>query len=168
MNTQGRLIGRYLTSIRAGELNWIGLRPARKAPMEVVDSVMAIAEQGLEGDHRCLKTPGSARQVSLISEEHISCIKSLCNLEDLPPDLLRRNLLVSGINLNALRHQRFRIGDAIFEATAQCHPCSRMVEPLGPSGPANMLGYGGLCAKILSSGVIRVGDKVEVILSNDE
>ncbi len=165
MNTQGRLLGRYLSSINAGELHWIGLRPGRKEPMQSVDSVLAIAEKGLEGDHRCLKTPGSARQVTLISEEHIACIKSLCELEHLSPSLLRRNLLVSGINLNILRHQRFQIGDAIFEATAQCHPCSRMLEPLGPTGPANMMGYGGLCAKIISSGVICVGDKVEPILT---
>lgn len=166
MNTQGRLLGRYLSTVEPGELRWIGIRPARKEAMLNVDRVEAIAEKGLSGDHRCLKTPGSARQVTIISEEHIACIKSLCQIDELAPELLRRNLLVSGINLNALRHQRFQIGAAVFEATAQCHPCSRMIEPLGPSGPANMLGYGGLCAKIIVSGEIAVGDKVTPILQN--
>lgn len=165
MNTQGRLLGRYLSTVSPGELRWIGLRPARKQAMISVESVNALAELGLEGDHRSSKTPGSARQVTLISEEHIACIKSLCHIDELPPEWLRRNLLISGINLNALRHQRFRIGDALFEATAQCHPCSRMVEPLGPSGPANMLGYGGLCAKIIESGKISLGDQVIPVLT---
>ncbi|MBB6522641.1 MOSC domain-containing protein [Pseudoteredinibacter isoporae] len=166
MNTQGRLLGRYLSTVSPGELRWIGLRPARKKAMISVERVMALAELGLEGDHRSTKTPGSARQVTLISEEHIACIKSLCQLDELPPEFLRRNLLISGINLNALRHQRFKIGDALFEATAQCHPCSRMVEPLGPSGPANMLGYGGLCAKILEGGEITVGDQIIPVLES--
>ncbi|WP_299973017.1 MOSC domain-containing protein [uncultured Pseudoteredinibacter sp.] len=163
MKTQGRLLGRYLSTISAGELRWIGVRPARKENMLHVDSVLAIAGRGLEGDHRCAKTPGSARQVSLISEQDISCIQKLCGVEELGPELLRRNLLVRNVNLNILRHQRFKIGEAEFEATAQCHPCSRMIEPLGPSGPANMYGYGGLCAKITKTGRISVGDKLEVI-----
>lgn len=163
MKTQGRLLGRYLSTVSPGELRWIGLRPARKERLLDVNSVLAIADRGLEGDHRCAKTPGSARQVSLISEEDLSCIKQLCGIRELKPELLRRNLLVRNVNLNILRHQRFKIGEAEFEATAQCHPCSRMIEPLGPSGPANMYGYGGLCAKITKTGLISVGDKLEVI-----
>ncbi|WP_299775605.1 MOSC domain-containing protein [uncultured Pseudoteredinibacter sp.] len=125
MKTQGRLLGRYLSTITPGELRWIGLRPARKERVVDVNSVLAIADRGLEGDHRCAKTPGSARQVSLISEEDLSCIKQLCGVRELKPELLRRNLLVRNVNLNILRHQRFKIGEAEFEATAQCHPCFR-------------------------------------------
>jgi MOSC domain-containing protein YiiM len=82
--------------------------------------------------------------------------------DHIDPGALRRNLVVRGINLNALRHQRFQIGDALFEATALCHPCSRMETALGKGGVAAMLGHGGLCARILKTGVIRVGDQVEV------
>ena len=71
--------------------------------------------------------------------------------------------MVKGVNLNALRRQRFRIGSAVFEATLLCHPCVRMEENLGKGGVAAMLGHGGLCAKIIESGDIASGDEISVL-----
>ncbi len=156
--TQKQLFARYSKDLNPGRLEWIGLRPKRKADLEVVDSVEALAGLGLEGDHRCSKTPGSARQVTLISAEFIRMIETYTGINTIDPALLRRNLVVSGINLNALRHQQFTMGGALFEATALCHPCHRMDLALGQGGAAAMLGYGGLCARVLESGMIRVGD----------
>ncbi|WP_299201502.1 MOSC domain-containing protein [uncultured Amphritea sp.] len=156
--TQKQLFARYLKDLKPGKLEWIGLRPKRKEDLHIVDSVEALAGLGLEGDHRCSKTPGSARQVTLISAEFIQMIEAYTGIEQIDPAILRRNLVVSGINLNALRHQQFSIGAARFEATALCHPCVRMDQALGQGGTAAMLGYGGVCARILESGVIRVGD----------
>lgn len=160
MSTQGRLFARYLDDLPSGKLEWIGLRPARKVPMTVVNSVMALEGMGLEGDRRCQGSSGSARQVTIISVEYIDTIARLLQKENIDPAILRRNLLVSGINLSALRHQRFQIGEALFEATALCHPCSRMEQALGKHGVAAMLGHGGLCAKIIRSGQLCVGDSV--------
>ena len=161
MNTQGRLIARFTENLPAGTLEWIGLRPARKEPMQTVDHVMALEGLGLEGDRRCQGTPGSGRQVTLICKEHLPVIAQFLGKPEVPVELLRRNLLVSGINLYALRHQPFRIGDAEFITTAHCHPCSRMETALGEGAVAAMLGYGGFCARITKSGLIRVGDKIE-------
>ncbi|WP_432473100.1 MOSC domain-containing protein [Amphritea sp. HPY] len=158
--TQKTLFSRYLKDLKPGTLIWIGLRPGRKQDMVSVDSVLAIKSLGLEGDHRCAKTPGSARQVTIISEEFIDLIARYSGHATIDPALLRRNLVVRGVNLNALRHQCFQIGGALFEATALCHPCSRMDRALGQGGAAAMLGYGGLCARILQSGTISVGDKL--------
>ncbi len=130
--------------------------------MRVVTEAKVIASQGLEGDHRMSKTPGSARQVTLISEEFIQQIAHFTARDSVDPATLRRNLVVRGINLNALRHQRFQIGDALFEATALCHPCSRMEIALGKGGVAAMIGHGGLCARILSTGTIHIGDQLVV------
>lgn len=161
MNTQGRLISRYTQNLPAGRLEWIGLRKQRREPLDIVQQAQAIEEKGLEGDHRCEGTRGSARQVTLISLEHITLIAHFLGCGVIEPEQLRRNLVVSGINLNALRYQKFRIGEAEFEATALCHPCSRMEQALGPGAVAAMLGYGGLCAKITKTGIIKVGDRVE-------
>ncbi|MBN3562966.1 MOSC domain-containing protein [Aliamphritea spongicola] len=160
MKAQKFLFGRFVKDLPPGELSWIGLRPGRKQDMIEVSEVQALETLGLEGDHRCDKTPGSARQVTIISEEYIQMIRHFTGLETLPPGVLRRNLVVKNINLTALRHQQFTIGDALFEATALCHPCSRMETALGKGGVAAMLGHGGLCAKILRSGTIRIGDAV--------
>lgn len=165
--TQKRLFARYLKDLPDGQLRWIGLRPGHKQEMKSVEAAQAIARHGLEGDHRCAKTPDSGRQVTIISSEFIHIIETYTGLEQIDPALLRRNLVVSGINLNALRHQQFRIGNALFEATALCHPCSRMDKTLGQGGAAAMLGYGGLCAKILQSGEIRLGDLLSPVIENE-
>ena len=155
-------LDRFARDIAPGTLEWIGLRPQRRAPMLAVEQVMALEKHGLEGDHRCEKSPGSGRQVTLISREFMRQTAHFLSQEEIEPGLLRRNLVVSGINLNALRHQRFSIGDALFEAGALCHPCSRMEHALGKGGVAAMLGHGGLCCKVLRSGEIAVGQKLVV------
>lgn len=123
----------------------------------------ALAEQGLEGDHRIGKTPGSGRQVTIISEEYIQQIGHYLGDRSIHPALLRRNLVVKNINLTALRYQTFQIGEAIFEAGALCHPCSRMEHALGKGGVSAMMGHGGLCCKILKTGEIRLGDSVTLL-----
>ncbi len=163
MKTQARLFARYLEDLPQGQLQWIGLRPERKQPMQIVDSVEAIVGFGLRGDRRCRGSEGSSRQVTIISQEYIDIIARLLKMEFIDPSLLRRNLVVSGINLTALRHQRFFIGNVVLEATAQCHPCRRMEQVLGKNGVAAMLGHGGLCAKIISGGEIFLGDSVKYI-----
>ena len=160
MRSQTRLIDKLCRELPPGRLEWIGLRTIRKGHIDEVSEVQAIQELGLLGDHRMKKTPGSARQVTIISQEYIDQIAHYLKKEAIPPSLLRRNFVVSGINLSALRHQQFSIGSALFEATALCHPCKRMEEVLGVGGVAAMLGHGGLCAKIIKTGTIKVGDAV--------
>ena len=163
MNSQTKLFARYITQLPPGELTWIGVRPARREPMLSLAQTKAVEELGLEGDHRMAKTPGSGRQVTLISEEFIGQISHFLGGKPVPAELLRRNLVVKNINLNALRYQNFQIGDAIFQAGALCHPCTRMEQALGKGAIAAMMGYGGLCCKIIRSGEIKVGDSVELI-----
>lgn len=153
-------LDRYIHQVGAGTVEWIGLRPRRREPLQRVERVHAVAEYGLEGDHRMTKTPGSGRQVTLISQEFIRQIAGHMGLSDIDPAELRRNIVIAGVNLNALRRQRFRVGEALLEATQLCHPCSRMEQALGPGGVVAMLGYGGLCAKVIESGDIACGDLV--------
>ncbi len=155
-------LDRFARDLPPGRLEWIGLRPARREALESVTEATAIADRGLEGDHRSTKTPGSGRQVTVNSREFIAQTAHFLGHDAIDPGLLRRNLVVSGMNLHALRHQRFAIGEALFEAGALCHPCSRMESALGKGGVAAMLGHGGLCCRILRGGLIRVGDAVAV------
>ena len=162
MTKRSNPLDKIARDLSPGTLTWIGLRSERRGQVTSVARTRAVAGKGLEGDHRMDKTPGSARQVTLISEEFMQQIAHFTGLSTIDPVLLRRNLVVSGINLNALRHQRFQIGEAVFEATALCHPCSRMDAALGKGGVAAMIGHGGLCARILNTGYITVGDRLEV------
>ncbi|MFC3116226.1 MOSC domain-containing protein [Cellvibrio fontiphilus] len=160
MNSQAKLLDKLCANIAPGKLEWIGLRSERRGEVVVVDQAEAAVGLGLMGDHRMKKTPGSARQVTLISSEYIEAICRHTGHQSIDPLLLRRNLVISGMNMNLLRYQRLQIGEVILETNALCHPCSRMDEALGAGGTAAMFGYGGLCAKVIQGGVMRVGDAV--------
>jgi len=146
---------------RAGTVRWIGLRPARDVPMREADAVTAVAGGGLVGDR--YKGGSGKRGLTLIQAEHLPAIAALAGHAAVAPATLRRNLVVSGIPLAALKGHRFRIGDVLLEGTDGCDPCSRMEDALGSGGYNAMRGMGGLCARILDGGTLRVGDAVEWI-----
>jgi MOSC domain-containing protein YiiM len=142
-----------------GIVRWIGLRPARRVTPVSVEVVEAVIGKGLIGD-RFAGNPQSRRQVTLIQAEHLQTMGELLERDTINPELLRRNIVVSGINLVALNGATFSIGEAIFEGTGPCDPCSRMEEALGTGGFNAMRGHGGITARVVESGRIRVGDEV--------
>ena len=143
---------------RAGRVEWIGVRPARHVPLEQVTEVLA-TDGGLLGDHY----GGGMREVTLIQAEHLAAVASLVDVPRVDPALVRRNIVVAGINLVALKDRRFRIGEALLAYSGPCHPCSRMEEALGAGGYNAMRGHGGITARVLERGTLRVGDAVVVV-----
>ena len=146
---------------QVGRLRWIGVRPVRKAPMIELGDVEAIAGRGLAGDRYASKN--GKRQVTLIQGEHLLAIASMLGRENVAPELLRRNLVVTGINLLALKDKQFRVGSALLEYTGLCHPCSAMEATFGAGGYNAVRGHGGITARILESGIIAVGDAVTFV-----
>ncbi len=149
-----------------GRLAAILLRPRRRDEPRSVEQTEAVASLGLLGDHRTLgrvPDPAAKRQVTLVQSEHLPVVASLLGRAELDPTLLRRNLVVAGINLASLRERRFRIGDVVLEGTGWCHPCSRMEEVLGPGGFQAMRGHGGITARILTDGRLTLGAAVTAV-----
>jgi len=141
---------------RPGRLEVIVLRPARLAETLLpVTAELLVA--GLAGDH----APPGLRAVTLIQAEHLAVITTLSGSEATPARL-RRNLVVAGLNLAALKGVPLRIGtDAQVEITGPCPPCSRMEETLGPGGYNAMRGHGGWYARVIRPGRLDLGDAVE-------
>ena len=144
---------------QVGELVWIGRAALKRGPIEAVSSVEVQVGTGLVGEHHSVNGHGK-RQVTLIQAEHLPVIGSLAGTGPVRPELLRRNLVVRGLNLAALRETRFSVGAVELEWTGLCDPCSRMEEALGPGGYNAMLGHGGITARVLVPGRIAVGDAV--------
>jgi len=145
-----------------GVVQWIGVRPIKRGEVMEVQKVAVTVENGLENDHYG-KQDGN-RMVTLIQAEHLQVVASIMQIDSINPILLRRNIVISGINLLALKDLTIQIGDAVvLKITGQCHPCSRMEENLGSGGYNAMRGHGGMTAKVLQSGIITIGDQVKKI-----
>jgi len=147
-----------------GRVEIIIVRGASRAPARSISATMAIAKVGLADDRFGQRGEAelSTRQVTLLQHEHLSVIAQLARVASVDPVGLRRNLVVSGINLLALKNAKLRVGEALLEIVGPCAPCSRMEEAIGPGGYAAMRGHGGMTARILDSGAIRVGDALFV------
>ena len=153
-------LGRLLASpLNPGTLLWIGLRPAREAPLLMPQSAMLIAGRGIVGD-RYQSSHNGARQATLIAAESLSAIASFLGRSEVAPELLRRNFVTTGINLVALKGRRFRLGAALLEYSGDCAPCSRMEAALGPGGYHAVRGHGGITARIIEGGEVHIWDAV--------
>jgi MOSC domain-containing protein YiiM len=149
---------------QCGRVEWIGIRPARGEAMEPLDSVTITPGKGLEGD-RFKGRETSKRQVTLIQKEHLLAIASCLQKEPIAPEVFRRNIVVSGLNLLALKGKRFRIGGVTLEYTGLCHPCSKMETALGPGGYNAMRGHGGITTRVVAGGDIALGNEVQACLA---
>jgi len=148
--------------MRPGCVCWIGLRPARREPLLAQSVAVLDPASGLVGDHYSSRI-SHARQVTLIGHEDLAAIASFLGRDEVGPALLRRNILVSGINLLALKGRQIGLGAALLEVTGECQPCSRMEEILGPGGYNAVRGHGGITARVVAGGTVRVGDIVRRI-----
>ncbi|CAN5877299.1 MOSC domain-containing protein [soil metagenome] len=156
---------------RNGRIERVLLRPARGVAAVDVVAALAVVDRGLEGDRSAARAPssvgGGRRQVTLIQAEHLPVIAALAQRDDVDASLLRRNLVISGLNLLAARSLFedqalvLRLGDeVIIEITGPCEPCSKMETALGDGGYNLMRGHGGVTARVMAGGLLRVGDVV--------
>ena len=154
---------------QTGQLQAIYCRPARGILCVQADYVTALAGRGLQGDCASLTVSqnplGSIRQVTLIQSEHIAVISALVN-KTVDPAILRRNLVVSGINLLAAKSlfkdqpMHLIINDVVLEITGTCEPCSKMEASLGVGAYNAMRGHGGVTAKVIKGGELKLGNIV--------
>ena len=150
---------------QTGRVEWVSVRPERRGTVQPKSEVIASESDGLAGDH--YNGENGSRQVTLIQSEHLEAIASILKKGKIDPALTRRNIVVSGINLLAFADQQFQIGEVVLEMTGHCHPCTRMEENLGEGGYNAMRGHGGITARVVKGGKIRVGDVVR-LFTNDE
>jgi len=153
-NSFKKLMGNFSQS---GAVEWIGIRPSKKADIVSMDNVMMDTLSGIQGDHYAGRS--GKRQVTLIQAEHLPAVANMMQMEQISPEMLRRNIVVKGLNLLALKDQRFQLGGALLEYTGLCHPCSRMEATLGKGGYNAMRGHGGITARVVQAGIVKLGDR---------
>lgn len=132
----------------------IHLGAARAAPLSTVDSVQAIAGKGLVGDRKFFADgaePG--RALTLVEAEVVEDV-------GLPPGGTRRQVTVSGVRLNELVGQRFRVGEVECYGVELCEPCLHLESMTRPGIIKELTHRAGINADILTDGTISVGDPV--------
>jgi len=125
--------------------------------MTRVEEARCEAGRGLAGDRYHDEEPGAKTQVTFVARE---VVDEMCRtLGIAAPDYsaLRRNVLVSGADLNGLIGKKFSVNGTVFEGVEECKPCYWMDEAVAPGANAFLAGRGGLRCRILAGGTLRCG-----------
>lgn len=154
-----------------GIVGAIFIAPTAGASMQPVTEVRAVPGRGLEGDRYFYgkgsfsRWPGPHREVTLIAEEALREMAESTGVM-LLPEQSRRNILTRGIDVNGLLHQTFSIGSVRMKGLRLCQPCKYLARltDLPDLVPA-LLNRGGLRARILTEGVISIGDPIVQVTS---
>ncbi len=129
-----------------------------------VDSARCVAGKGIEGDRFFGYRDDFKGQITFISLEMIAGIEQELDIQIDDRRKFRRNVVTSGVDLNALVGKTFRIGQTCFSGTEQCRPCFWMDEAVSDGAFAAMETRGGLRCRILDSGTLNCGSfELEVL-----
>jgi MOSC domain-containing protein YiiM len=137
------------------------------ALMSSVESIHAVRGRGLEGDRYFLRTgtysrkEGPDREITLIEVEALEALAREYGVT-LEAHESRRNVATRDVALNHLVGGTFRVGEATLSGLRLCEPCAYMERLSGKRVRGGLVHRGGLRAQILTAGVIRVGDPIEI------
>ena len=151
----------------SGTIEEIYIAPQGGAPMQRVEQVQAEADCGLCGDRYMQRTGYwtgiDECQVTLIDKESIDWIRETTDIQVANGEH-RRNIITQDIRLEELQGRRFAVGEAVLEYDRPRPPCG-YIQGLTQRGMTRALGgtRGGICARVVQSGVIRVKDTVQVL-----
>ena len=157
--------------MREGHVVGIFVGAEAQAPLASVPEVRAEAGRGLEGDRYWLGQGTFWKQqpdyeVTLIETEAIEALAAETGIR-IEPRLARRNIATLGVRLNDLVNRVFRVGEAVLMGIRLCEPCGHLERLTGQILRPGLVGRGGLRAGIVTGGVIRVDDAIEIEVEHD-
>lgn len=145
------------------EVYKLGISIKNNQPINEVNSIDVISNQGVVGDRHLKEFNDPYNQLSLIEAENIDYYNLKYQL-NIPYKDFRRNIVTKGIKLNELINRKLMIGDAEVEGVDLCRPCRHLTEVLNQDNILKeFLRRGGLRCQILNSCTINVGDKISVL-----
>lgn len=137
--------------------------PSGGHPIHEVTTCRCMAGRGIEGDRFFDHANNYKGQITLFSWEIFEALRQATGSLECPPSAMRRNVLIEGVDLNALIGREFELQGIRLAGTEECRPCAWMDEAVGPGAEAFLKGRGGLRARILSDGILRTGPAPLVI-----
>jgi MOSC domain-containing protein YiiM len=131
-------------------------QPPGENPMIERDELRVLAGRGIEGDRFFDFKPDYKGQITFFADEIYEDLCARLEVWDRPPSVFRRNVITRGVDLNELIGQEFEVQGVRFAGMSECTPCYWMDRSFGEGAEAVLKGHGGLRAKILTDGVLRV------------
>jgi MOSC domain-containing protein YiiM len=148
-----------IVSIYIGpEHNYVGHhgQPPGTSPTVKCSEVECVARMGLRGDRYFNHKEDYKGQVTFFAEEVWERVSEQLQVADKDASVFRRNVITRGVDLNELIGKEFEVQGIKFFGTQEAAPCYWMNEAFGPGAEAALKGNGGLRARILTDGVLRV------------
>ncbi len=139
--------------------NYVGHhgKPAGTSVITEVDRIDCVAGRGIKGDRYFDHKENFLGQITFFADEVYQQLKQELGIEDRPPSAFRRNVIVRGLDLNALVGKEFEVQGLRFRGTEECRPCYWMDQAFGPGAEDAMHNRGGLRAQILTDGFLVTG-----------
>jgi MOSC domain-containing protein YiiM len=122
------------------------------------ESVECVAGRGLVGDRYFDKERGHKGQITFFDASVARQAQATFEVESFSPSVFRRNVILDGVDLNGLVGRQFEIAGIQFEGTEHCTPCYWMDQALAAGTEDFLEGKGGLRARIVTSGTLRIGE----------
>ncbi len=133
-------------------------------PAVEVKEIMCRAGRGIEGDRFLDYKEDYKGQITFFAWDVFDAARQAFAVPALSPGAFRRNVVLSGLDINTLIGRRFSLGGVEFEGTGESKPCHWMNQAVRPGAEEWLRGNGGLRAKILSDGPLAVG-AAELVLA---
>lgn len=132
-------------------------QPPGEHPMLPQDEVTCLEGRGIAGDRFLDFKDDYKGQITFFAREVYDDLCARFGVRDRGPEVFRRNVITVGADLASLCGREFEIQGVRFLGTGECAPCHWMNTAFHPGAEDALIGRGGLRAKILSDGVLRVG-----------
>ncbi len=141
-------------------------KPAGEHEAMEPDEICCVAGRGLQGDRFFDHKDNYKGQITFFADEVYSDLRQRFKITGKPASVFRRNVLTRGSDLNSLVGQEFEVQGVKFMGVEECKPCYWMDQAFGPGTEDAMKGRGGLRARILTDGILRLDESADEIVSD--
>ena len=129
-------------------------RPPGSHPMREVGEVECVSGRGIRGDRFFDYRNDYCGQITFFSTEVYESLCQTLSVWDRGPETFRRNVILEGVDLNALIGSEFQLQNLTFRGIEECRPCAWMNQAFASGAEELMRGRGGLRAEILTDGYL--------------
>lgn len=143
-------------------------QPAGEHPAYAMEEIECVAGHGVRGDRFFDYGDNYKGQITFFSSEVFADVCRLLNAPTISTSVARRNVVTEGVDLNSLIGKTFTVQGVEFEGVCECRPCYWMDSAIAPGAEKALQGRGGLRARILSSGRLRVDQRNAIAASFEE